>query len=296
MAKKQERAELTILVTTQNKVKMLSPEKVIAIYCIIDDILKSAFHKSDKRAKLSDSEILTLCMVAMLQYNGTYLYALNYLYNHGFIRSKICKSRLYRRIETLSLLAEELFAVIGSFFTDVAAQKEFILDSTPIEVCDNIRISRSKLLAGEEFRGYKASFRRYFYGLKLQLLTTRQGIPVNYAITEASLHDSLAMREMKYDISAESVVYADAAYTDQDFEQQIKDNDCIDWLAQKKKNAKDKRDKQTEMKIKRARKRIETTFSQLKDLFKRKIHAVTIEGFLTKIKYFVFALQVKFII
>jgi hypothetical protein len=275
---------------------MLTPDKITAIYCIIDDILKSVGHKSDKRAKLSDSEILTLCMVSMLQYDGIYTYALNYLYNHRFISSKICKSRLYRRIEILSLLAEKLFEVIGAFFTDVAAQKEFIIDSTPIEVCDNIRISRCKLLEGEEFRGYKPSFRRYFYGLKLQLLTTRQGIPVDYAITEASLHDSQGMREMKYNISAESIVYADAAYTDHEFEEQIKQNKDIDWLSQQKKNTKYKRPVQQEKQITKARKRIETTFSQLKNLFKRKIHAVTIEGFLTKIKYFVFALQLKLII
>lgn len=275
---------------------MLSPDKITAIYCIIDDILKSTGHKFDKRAKLSDSEILTLCMVAMLQYDGIYTYALNYLYNHSYFRSKVCKSRLYRRIEILSILAEKLFEVISAFFTDVAAQKEFIIDSTPIEVCDNIRIKRCRLLQGEEFRGYKASFRRYFYGLKLQLITTRQGIPVDYAITEASLHDSQGMREMKYNMSAESVVYTDAAYTDQEFEEDISQSKAIDWLSQQKKNAKHKRPDQQEKQITKARKRIETTFSQLKDLFKRKIHAVTIEGFLTKIKYFVFALQLKLII
>lgn len=275
---------------------MLSPEKVVAIYCIIDDILKASDYKFDKRAKLSESEILTLSIIAMLYFGGIYTHALHFLSSHGYFTRTICKSRLHRRLMQLEGISQHLFNIIAELFTGYYAHKEFIIDSTPLEVCDNIRIRRCRILQGEEFRGYKASFRRYFYGLKLQLVTTKEGIPVSYFITEGSLHDSQAMQEITYPITAESQVYADAAYTHHCFEEDIEQNRAIVWLSQRKRNAKKQRSKQKNKQISKARKRIETIFSQLKDMFKRKIHAVTIEGYMRKIKFFILAFQLKFLI
>jgi aromatic ring hydroxylase len=45
----------------------------------------------------------------------------------------------------------------------------YVIDSVPIAVCDNIRIRRSKIYRHEKYRGYKASKKRYFYGLKFIL-------------------------------------------------------------------------------------------------------------------------------
>jgi hypothetical protein len=46
-----------------------------------------------------------------------------------------------------------------------------------VPVCDNIRIPRAHIYKDEEFRGYNASKRRYFYGVKVHLLTTQDGEP-----------------------------------------------------------------------------------------------------------------------
>ena len=42
----------------------------------------------------------------------------------------------------------------------------YVIDKLPVSVCDNIRIRRSKIYSKEDFRGYQASKKRYFYGLK----------------------------------------------------------------------------------------------------------------------------------
>ena len=41
---------------------MLTEDKIISIYCIIDDILKGVGHQEDNRRKVSDSEIITTAM------------------------------------------------------------------------------------------------------------------------------------------------------------------------------------------------------------------------------------------
>lgn len=87
------------------------------------------------------------------------------------------KSRFCRRLHRLEPLLCSLFFQIGHELKTIAGASDYVIDSFPVAV-DNIRISRSKLLKGKEWRGKKCSMRRYFYGVKVQVLTTCSGIPV----------------------------------------------------------------------------------------------------------------------
>lgn len=42
---------------------MLKGDKIIAIFCFVDDLLKKIQHKEDSRRKVSDSEIITTALV-----------------------------------------------------------------------------------------------------------------------------------------------------------------------------------------------------------------------------------------
>ena len=44
---------------------MLNEDKIIRIYCIVDDILKSIRHVEDGRRKVTDSEITTMAMALL---------------------------------------------------------------------------------------------------------------------------------------------------------------------------------------------------------------------------------------
>ena len=56
-----------------------------------------------------------------------------------------------------------------------------MLDSSPVALCDDVRLSRCRLAADEEFRGSIASERRYSYGVRVQAVTTEEGVPVGLA-------------------------------------------------------------------------------------------------------------------
>jgi hypothetical protein len=61
------------------------------------------------------------------------------------------------------------------------------VDSLPVPVCDNIRIRRCRLYPLKEpganaFRGYVPSKRRYFYRLRVHLVVTGAGEPVEFAL------------------------------------------------------------------------------------------------------------------
>lgn len=270
-------------------------DNFLLIYAIIDDLLKASGHKFDKRARMSDSELLFTAVISAFYFHGNWKGTLDFLCGFHLLGHRIDKSRISRRLQQLSEVADELIGFFSYYLTTVKAEKEFILDSAPIAVCDNIRINRCRILSGEDFRGYTASFKRYFYGLKVQLITTREGIPVNYIITEGSASDAAMLEQIPFEMTPESRVYCDAGYTDYSFETKLKRRKGIQLLSQRKKNSKRKRSHKQEGIIKRHRKRIETALSVIKAKLPKRIHAVTIETFMLKIKCLILARQIQMI-
>ncbi|MDQ6480701.1 transposase [Dyadobacter sp. LHD-138] len=97
----------------------------------------------------------------------------------------------------------------------------YIIDSFPVDVCKNIGICRSKIIKGKEFRGYNASKREYFYGFKtaaaaVHVVTTKEGIPVEFMVTAGSIHDNTAFQGMSLGLPENSDLYADSAYLKED--------------------------------------------------------------------------------
>ena len=43
---------------------------------------------------------------------------------------------------------------IGMLLKEANIHMQYIIDSFPVPICDNIRISRCRIVTGEEFRGY----------------------------------------------------------------------------------------------------------------------------------------------
>ena len=49
---------------------MRSEDKIIAIFCLVDDMLKSIGHYEPAGRKLSDAEVITTALVSALYYHG----------------------------------------------------------------------------------------------------------------------------------------------------------------------------------------------------------------------------------
>ena len=123
------------------------------------------------------------------------------------------KSRFCRRLHRLRDLLMSMFYQLGKDLKDMAGASDYRLDSFPLAACDNIRINRSRVLKGEQFRGRHASMRRYFYGVKVQVLTLH-GIPVEFCLVPGSENDTQALGKLPFDLPPESSIYMDAGYTD----------------------------------------------------------------------------------
>lgn len=271
-------------------------DKVIGIYCLVDDILKGIRHIEHKERKVSDSEIISTALVSALYFKGNQFHAINYMRTHKMVPAMIGKSGFNKRLHKVASLLMWMFLHIGRLFKYVCAELEYIIDSFPLKVCHNIRISRSKVLKGEQWRGFNASKREYFYGVKVQLITTKNGVPVELCFSPGNEHDVEALQKMFIDLPPESSLFGDSAYTAYEMEELYKETELIELKICRKSNSK-RPDEPYQAFIKNTmRKRIETTISEIVELTPHSIHAVTKEGFLLKILLFVFAFQVKTIV
>ena len=95
---------------------------------------------------------------------------------------------------------KDLFYKLGVVFKYLHLDGVYVIDSFPVSVCKNVRISGSKLIRGEGFRGYNASKKEYFYGFKIHVITTGEGLPVEFLVTPASVHDNKALQRMDMDL------------------------------------------------------------------------------------------------
>lgn len=272
---------------------MLCKDKITAIFCIIDDILKEINPKEDKRRKVSDSEIVLTALLAAQSFYGNHSSAIKFVKQFGLIPNMLDESRFNRRLHKLGGILFEIVEFIGSYFKEICCEMEYIIDSFPVEICKNIRINRSKIVKGEQWRGYTASMKTYFYGIKVQLITTKSGIPITFHFTAGKVSDVKALNKILDKLSPESSLYGDSAYTDYDLEDELLEKRGVFLKTQRKKNSKRPDSKEDSKKKTQMRKRIEVTISDIKKMFPKKIHAVTLAGFLLKVTMYIFANQVN---
>ena len=265
-------------------------EKIIATFCLCDDLLKAIKHpESAFPQQLNDAEVMTIALVAASCFQGRHDPARFMLMQHGYIQGRISKSRLNRRLHRLKDTVAIAFDFLAQMWKTLDTDGIYVIDSFPVSVCDNIRIRRAKLYQDETHRGYQASKRRYFYGLKIHLMVTSAGQPVECVLTPGSISDVQVLKNYAYDLSPGSVVYADKAYNDYEIEDLLAEVEGIRLLPIRKKNSKRPLSASTRFSQSYHRKRVETAGSQLMGLFPKSLHAVSASGFELKVALFVLA-------
>lgn len=207
----------------------------------------------------------------------------------GLVNNMLSKSRFCRRVNAIADLVYDIFHQLGMMLKEISISTEYLVDSFPVNICHNIRIKRCKIACSEEFRGYISSKREYFFGVRVHVLTTSDGIPVEMAFLPRGAYDSRELDILNFALPTGSYLYADSAYTDYNVEDALKDMDNIHLDHNRKNNSKRYDQPPISYYKKLMRARIETTFSQISAFFPKHIHAVILKGFLLKITFFIFA-------
>ena len=137
-----------------------------------------------------------------------------------------------------------------------------------------------------------SSKRRYFYGVRVQILATSDGIPLEFCILPGSCSDLQGLAELALDLKDSAQLFVDAGYNFYEWEDYLQEIDRLKLQVPRKRNSKRGREPWLEIHKSLVRKYIETTIGEISKLFPKKIHATNLDGFLLKIALFLFAYQI----
>lgn len=171
----------------------------------------------------------------------------------------------------------------------------FAVDSFPVVYCQKNRIDKRKGFLDRKYIGFAASKKRYFCGIKIHMVVTNQGRPIEVHFKPGAESDLNVLWQMELDIPEQSVLYADGAYNCFELED-ILGEESINLLAKRGSKAKNRiRSINEEREISSKRQIIETAFSSITGLLPRNLKARTEKGFLTKVYCFVIAYSASFL-
>jgi len=76
-------------------------DKIIATFCLCDDLLKTIHHQEDHQCQMNDAEIMTTALIAALYFRGNHESARAFLKQYGYIPYMLSKSRFSRRLHRI---------------------------------------------------------------------------------------------------------------------------------------------------------------------------------------------------
>jgi Transposase DDE domain len=259
-------------------------ERIITMYCLCDEFLKATKVVDLPGTGMSTAEVMTTALVASELFGGCFARRRRFLASHGYIPQMLRKSRFNRRLPAVPEgLWPGLFSLLGAVAKPTNPTGEYLVDSCPVPACDTIRIRRCRLYRGEADRGYLASKPRYFFGLRIHLLVTATGQPVEFVLAPGAQADITAVKPLPLDVPEGSTIYAAAAYTEYDWADLLAEGPRLHLVVPRKTNAKRTLSRVLRYLCPSTRKRVETPFSQITSLFARTLRAVTKRCFELKI-------------
>ena len=83
-------------------------DKIIAPFCLCDDLLKAMHHPEDRQCQMNDAEVMTTACIASVCFRGHQESARAMLQQHGSIPHMLSKSRFSRRLQRM----QDIFIVL----------------------------------------------------------------------------------------------------------------------------------------------------------------------------------------
>ncbi len=254
----------------------------IRFYGVCDQYLQQKRFRDDPQARMTTTEVLFTALVAAWCFANNLRAARKALASSGLVPYMLSESRLNRRWHQIQ---NDDWQGILTLLAQQYPEDTYLVDSCPFAVCHNQRAKRSRLYQdeGNAYWGYCAAKQEYFYGLRAHTLVTASGRPVEVLLLCGCSHDLTGLKEMQIALPPGSRLMGDKAYTDYDFEALLLKEKKITFLPLRKGIHKRQHDPELAKAIRRARKRIETTFSEIAAKLPRRLHARTPVGFESKI-------------
>ena len=255
-----------------------------AIFCVVDDMLKGLRWQEDPRCRCTDAEVITTALAAALFFGNNQDKARAALHQTGLIPRMLGKSRFSRRLHRVGDLIARGFFLLGLALKEVSASPRYLVDSFPVALCDNIRTKRCRLVPlNEAFRGKNASKRRFFYGVRVVVVTTESGLPVEFAFLPGAAFDVRAYNSLPLALPPGSELLGDTAYVSEELENLASEFDDLEVSACLRRDSVRRQRPEIEARKQILRHPIEGFFSGIVSHFGHHVHAVTFRGFQLKL-------------
>jgi len=253
--------------------------KITTIYIIVSTICGRLLKVPAQPQKLDDSELITIAICSALFFNSNHDKALSWLHQARYFPIMLSLSRYNRRVHRLKDVIEDCLKKVFEMFLN---HSTYIEDSMPLPVCKRARASRNKKVRGKEYCGYCSSKKEKFFGFRLHMITTTQGIPVSIQILPGAYHDLTPIYEITNSLPDDSILLGDKAFSCDSVEK-VLGTYGIFLMPIRRKNQKKQWFLHEQRFICENRHQIETAFSILSDVMGlNRLKARTLDGFLLK--------------
>lgn len=280
-------------------------ELMTIIFIIIDDLYEEVTptsikeRKNKDRAKMSDSEIITMAIVGETMGIDSETAWYNFVKkNYSELFPNMCDRTRYNRTRrdltgVTAVIWEKLNEVMEKYFSS-----DRLIDSFPLEVCKFGRAHFCQAFKGEEADyGYCASKKETYFGYKVHSMTTTEGYITDFAVTPAPTDDREALLDLAQKKEEHYCIFGDKGYIDKDLADFLFEKRNISLFAIKRKNSKEQYPDMIGRAIFKLRRRIETTFSQLTGQFNaERVLAKIFHGLLTRLITKILAFNLMFFI
>ena len=155
-------------------------------------------------------------------------------------------------------------------------------------VCENIRANRCRIAPDKAFRGYRASHRDDLHGVQLHLLAASGGLLAPFWLMLGSWHDLTGLYGMALDIPRGCALMMDRGYTDYVAEDLLREAEGLEVYPVRRENSVRYEGCRQYLAVVK-RRFVESVGACLHSLLPRRVHAVTLDGFMLKLMCFVYA-------
>lgn len=260
--------------------------QIIAIFVVIDDVLRQCGHKQHCLAQASDAEVLTVAVVAARYFQNHHARALEVMTRLRYLSGPLSASRFNRRLHKLA----EWLAFITELLGRLLQGREcLVIDSMPVPVSRRVRAWVGGKLRGREFCGYCAAKKEKFFGWRLHLVCTPEGIPVRFALLPASYQDLTVVHELLWELPPGVWVLGDKGYVSASDAASLREQTGVELVAQRRANQ-TPNSWQERCALEMYRHTIETVNSQAERMGLQRLYTRTNAGFEIKVIATVMAL------
>ena len=193
----------------------------ISVYCTADDLLPE--RPRNARRRLSDAEIVTLCVAQVLMgipSDRRLLRAARRQLGHLFPQLPR-QDALHKRRGRLAETIEWLIGVFAARSPGIGDDL-LLLDSTPVECGRSVETSRRSQLAEVCGYGYSRSHSRWFWGMRLHLACAPDGTPRAAALVAADRPErEVALTLLPRALTGGETIVCDKGYAGREFAQAV---------------------------------------------------------------------------